>query len=250
MNKSSEFLINEYHRRKLNSPGLTNAQFADILGIPSSRLSDYINGRRIMTLPIAKQVVKGLNLDIVDDFEHLKTLIESDRNKRKTLLPETQLKEDEFSVICDWYHFAILALITTKNFRLDAHWIGERINIPVDVAAAAIERLVRLGLIEVNGGEVVATQKNLETTHNIPSESLRRSHKQSLVQVIDNLDRVPTDLRDVTSITFPMNRKKIPEAKRLIRNFRRKMAGLLGQGPKNEVYNLNVQLFPVTKVTK
>ena len=250
MNKSSEFLINEYHRRKNQAPQLTNAQFADILGIPSSRLSDYINGRRIMTVSIAKQVVKGLNLNIIDDLEHLKTLIDIDRSKRKTLLPETQLKEDEFAVVCDWYHFAILALVPTKAFRVDAAWIGERINIPTDVATAALERLVRLGLLEINGHEASVTHKNLETTHNLPSESLRRSHKQSLIQVIDNLDRVPLDLRDVTSITFPMNRKKIPEAKRLIRNFRRKMATLLGQGPKNEVYNLNIQLFPVTKVTK
>ena len=41
-----------------------------------------------------------------------------------------------------------------------------------------------------------------------------------------------------------------PEAKRLIKNFRRKMATLLTQGLKTDVYNLNVQLVPVTKVNK
>lgn len=249
MNKSSEFLINEYHRRKIQSPSLTNAQFAKSLGIPSSRLSDYINGRRIMTLSVAKQVVSGLALP-ANEIEHIKTLIETDRTKRKTLLPEIQLKDDEFSMICDWYHFAIMSLVATKDFRWEAYWIAERINIAVEVAAAAMDRLVRMKFVEVIGQNVTATHRQLETTHNIPSESLRRSHKQSLIQVVENIDRVPLDLRDVTSITFAINRKRIPEAKRMIRTFRRKMATLLGQGPKSEVYNLNIQLFPVTKVTK
>ncbi|XGC80712.1 TIGR02147 family protein [Bdellovibrio bacteriovorus] len=249
MNKTSEFLLTEYQRRRNQAPNLTNAQFAKMLGIPSSRLSDYINGRRIMTTTMGKQVIKGLGLPDVD-FEHLKNLIEFDKKKIKTLAPETQLKEDEFAVVCDWYHFAILALVPLKNFQPSAQWIADRINIPVEVAHAAIERLVRLGLLSVEDGKFIVTHKQLETTHNIPSESLRRSHKQSLVQVIDNLDRVPVEMRDVTSITFPMNRKKIPEAKRLIKNFRRKMATLMTQGPKTDVYNLNVQLFPVTKVTK
>ncbi|KYG68816.1 hypothetical protein AZI87_06195 [Bdellovibrio bacteriovorus] len=249
MNKTSEFLLNEYQRRRSSSPELTNAQFARILGIPSSRLSDYINGRRIMTQAVGRQVIKGLGMADTD-FEHLKNLIEFDKRKVKTLLPEGQLKEDEFGVICDWYHFAILALVPVKTFQPNANWIADRLNIPLEVASAAIDRLCRLGLLIVEDGKFTVTKKQLETTHNIPSESLRRSHKQSITQVLDNMDRIPLDLRDVTSITFPMNRKKIPEAKRLIRNFRRKMATLMTQGPKTDVYNLNVQLFPVTKVGK
>ncbi len=249
MNKTAEFLLNELQRRRLQTPTLTNAQFAKILGIPSSRLSDYINGRRIMTVGIAKQVIKGLN-QTDTDLEHLKNLIEFDKRKVKTLLPEAQLQEDEFAVISDWYHFAILALVPVKSFQPTSAWIADRLNIPVEVADQAIERLSRLGLLKIENGQFIVTQKQLETTNNIPSESLRRSHKQSLVQVLDNMDRVPMELRDVTSITFAMNRKKIPEAKHLIRNFRRKMATLMAQGPKTDVYNLNVQLFPVTKVHK
>lgn len=249
MNKTSEFLLNEYQRRRNSAPELTNAQFAKVLGIPSSRLSDYINGRRIMTLAIGKQVIKGLGLP-ESEFEHLRGLIEFDKRKIKTLQPEVQLREDEFAVISDWYHFAILALVPVKTFQPNSNWIADRLNIPNEIAQAAIERLCRVGLLEVSGGKFNVTQKQLETTNNIPSESLRRSHKQTLVQVLDTMDRIPLEYRDITSITFPMNRKKMPEAKRLIKNFRRKMATLLTQGPKTDVYNLNVQLVPVTKVSK
>lgn len=249
MYKSSEFLINEFQRQKTLAPALTNSQFAKNLGIPASRLSDYINGRRVMTVAVAKQVTKNLSL-ASSDFDHLKTLIELDKKNKKTLLSETQLRDDEFSVICDWYHFAIMALLTLKNFQSNPEWIAERLNISPDVAKTAVERLLRLGLMEYQGKKLVATRRQLETTHNIPSESLRRSHRQSLQQVIDGLDHVPVHMRDVTSITFAINRKKIGEAKGIIRKFRRKMADLMAQGPKTDVYNLNIQLFPVSKVTK
>ncbi len=230
-------------------PALTNSQFAKNLGIPASRLSDYLNGRRVMTLAVAKQIIKNLSLN-GSDFEHLKTLIDLDKSSKKTLLPETQLRDDEFSVICDWYHFAIMALMTLKSFQSNPEWIAERLNIPPEVAQAATDRLIRLGLVEFKNKKLVATRRQLETTHNVPSESLRRSHKQSLQQVVDQLDNVPMHLRDVTSITFAINRKKITEAKGIIRKFRRKMADLMSQGPKTDVYNLNIQLFPVSKVTK
>ncbi|MDG0815089.1 TIGR02147 family protein [Bdellovibrio svalbardensis] len=249
MHKSSEFLLNEFQRQKTLSPALTNSQFAKNLGIPASRLSDYLNGRRVMTVAVAKQITKNLSLNPAD-LEHLKTLIELDKKSKKTLRSETQLREDEFSVICDWYHFAIMALMTLKSFQSDPAWIGERLNIPAEVAQAALDRLLRLGLIELKDKKFVATRRQLETTHNIPSDSLRRSHRQSLQQVVDQLDTVPVHLRDVTSITFAINRKKIAEAKGIIRKFRRKMADLMSQGPKTDVYNLNIQLFPVTKVTK
>lgn len=249
MYKSSEFLLNEFQRQKTLLPSLTNAQFAKGLGIPASRLSDYINGRRVMTISVAKQVSKNLSLGHADS-EHLKNLIDLDKQKKKTLLPETQLRDDEFSVICDWYHFAILALMGLKSFQSEPQWIADRLNIPVEVTQTALDRLLRLGLIEYRNKKLVATKAQLETTHNIPSESVRRSHRQSLQQVIDGMDAVPVHLRDVTSITVAINRKKINEAKGHIRKFRRKMAELMSQGPKTDVYNLNIQLFPVSKVTK
>ncbi|QDK39415.1 TIGR02147 family protein [Bdellovibrio sp. NC01] len=249
MYKSSEFLLNEFQRQKTLSPALTNSQFAKNLGIPASRLSDYLNGRRVMTMAVAKQITKNLSLGS-SDLDHLKTLIDLDKSSKKTLLSESQLRDDEFSVICDWYHFGIMALLSVKSFQSNPEWIAERLNIPVEVAQAAVDRLLRLGLVEFKNKKLVATRRQLETTHNVPSESLRRSHKQSLQQVVDQIDNVPMHLRDVTSITFAINRKKISEAKGIIRKFRRKMADLLSQGPKTDVYNLNIQLFPVSKVTK
>ncbi len=41
--------------------------------------------------------------------------------------------------------------------------------------------------------------------------------------------------------------EKIPEAKILIKEFRQKMSALLESGKKDEVYQLAVQLYPLSK---
>ena len=40
---------------------------------------------------------------------------------------------------------------------------------------------------------------------------------------------------------------KLPEAKTIIREFRRKMATLLRDGKKTDVYQLGIQFYPLTK---
>jgi hypothetical protein len=48
-------------------------------------------------------------------------------------------------------------------------------------------------------------------------------------------------------MTMAIDPRKLPLAKTLIREFRFRLAELLETGNRTEVYNLNVQLVPVTK---
>ena len=49
-------------------------------------------------------------------------------------------------------------------------------------------------------------------------------------------------------MTLAIDPEKIPEAKLIIREFRKKMGSLLNSGTKREVYQLGIQFYPVTKV--
>ncbi len=91
------------------------------------------------------------------------------------------------------------------------------------------------------------TSKNVTTTHDVQSAALQLSHKQNLELAALALDEVAIEHRDITSITMAIDAKKLPLAKAMIKNFRRQLSEFLESGNKNEVYNLNVQLFPLTK---
>jgi uncharacterized protein (TIGR02147 family) len=54
--------------------------------------------------------------------------------------------------------------------------------------------------------------------------------------------------------TFSVNKERLPTAIRMIRHFRRSLAAFLSGKPEeaqnDEVYRLNIQLFPLTKPTR
>jgi uncharacterized protein (TIGR02147 family) len=54
----------------------------------------------------------------------------------------------------------------------------------------------------------------------------------------------------INSITFPISHKTIPEIREEIMNFQRKILKIIRNNDYEEVYQLNCQLFPLTKITK
>lgn len=50
-------------------------------------------------------------------------------------------------------------------------------------------------------------------------------------------------------MTMAVDKQRLPEAKALIKSFRRDLAKLLSRGKKrDEVYNLSIALFPITNI--
>lgn len=245
MARASEFLLTQFHSRKLKNPRYSLRAFASYLGINSGRLSQYFNGQREISPRAAKTISEKLHLDAAETnyFFHL---IDQDKNEKKTV--GSLLKDDQIALVVEWYHAALLALLSTKDFDSDAKWIAERLQLPVEVVESSIERLQRIELLENSRTGLRRKPGPVRTSSGVPSEFLRLSHKDILKKVISDLDTVSIDHRDVTSITFPMDIKNIPAAKKMIEVFRIKMAKKFSKGTKNEVMALNVQLFPLTKV--
>lgn len=69
-------------------------------------------------------------------------------------------------------------------------------------------------------------------------------------RAIEALDDVPIEERDITSMTMAIDVRKIQEAKKRIREFRKDMAAFLEEGEATEVYSLNVQFIPITKKSR
>ncbi|HUP57729.1 MAG TPA: DUF4423 domain-containing protein, partial [Bdellovibrionota bacterium] len=143
----------------------------------------------------------------------------------------------------------ILSLLETRDFEENPAWIAERLGINPVEASAALERLERLGLVaRAQSGKLLSTEKNVATTNDVASAALRRSHRQSLEQAIEKLEEIDVEDRDITSITMAIDPAALPLAKKMIREFRRKLCATLETGKRSEVYNLNVQLVPVSRL--
>ncbi len=257
------WLQNEYYTRKAKNPFYSLRAFAKKIGLPPGRLSEILTGKRNLTLITGRKIVKSLGYD--HNNEQAKILIDLITNYQSNFrfqkrplrnLPSTesfnqyQLTTDKFELISNWYYYGILNLIHTRGFKDEPKWIANRLGISTVDVKMAMDTLKRLGLIKKEKDKVVRSKLNLKTTEDIPSTAIKISHKQNILQAAEALFTVPVEYRDITSITVPIDTKLIPQAKSLIKEFRRSMAKFLDQGNKNEVYNLNIQLVPVTNLSE
>lgn len=232
-----EWLLGELKRRKSTNAAYSLRAFSKTLELTPGRLSEYLSGKRTVTPHMARKL--ALKLGVAPTTS-------TDIDKKFG----APLENEAFAAIADWQHYAILSLMETKGFKLDEKFIARRLGIsPLD-AREALERLLRLGLVEKQGAKLTRTKRNLSTTQDVASAALRKSHEQNLRQAIACLEEVQVELRDISSITMAIDSRKLPLAKEAIKDFRRRLMLLLEAGEADEVYNLNIQLVPVTKTQR
>lgn len=253
----ADWLRAEFINRRKQNPQFSLRAMAKHLDLPPGRMSQLLSKKRPFTLQQGEKIADNLAYSPEQRQALLNLIVQSRKQETKHLaaLLKTKrvatqynpIKADQFHLIADWYHFALLSLIETDDFRPNVSWISKRLGVGTTEVRAALDRLERLGLIAVLPDSVKLVHADNAAYSEIPSPALRLSHKQSLEQAIAALDAVPQEERDITSITMAIDKRKIPEAKKIIKEFRLQLSSLLESGDRQEVYNLNIQLIPITR---
>ncbi|MGE0173338.1 MAG: TIGR02147 family protein [Oligoflexales bacterium] len=252
----SELLKEEFEIRRGKNPLYSMNAFAKAIGVSSGYLSEVFSGKKLLTSDQGAKIANRLgyseeirtNFLSAVDSKYAEGRLQRNflsKSKKESFAP---IAEDQYRVLADWYHFAILNLIRTNRFENDPCWIGERLGITPEEAESAMDRLCHLGFIGYDGDKIVATQNHFATSNDIASAAIRKSHKQILQKTISCLDAVDVEKRNISCLMFPADMSKLQEAKELLRDYSRKVALFLEQGDLSEVYCLNVQLVPLTQL--
>lgn len=247
MQTPQEILASEFKKRKDNNPNFSLRSFARWLGISPAQLSQMITGKRNISLKTLAKINNRLDLSPLEKKSVLNSLLES--KKHNTRIEDTKtllMKEDQFRIIADWYHFAILALTKINNAKADPRWISRRLGISVSEANQAVIRLVRLGLLQTKEAFKQVSDP-ISVGSNVPSEAIRKYHKQNLSLAIEKIETIPNNLREFQSISIPVNLDSLKKYKVLIDQFLEEISQTSNKESGSEIYNLNVQFFPITK---
>jgi uncharacterized protein (TIGR02147 family) len=244
-------LAEELSARKGRNPAYSLRAFAQQSGVSPATLSGLISGKRVLTaktagviaerLSLSPEVREALLMAVTREHPLLK------RVDREASVSRTTLGVDQFRVIADWQHYAILALARLPNHRADPAWIAKRLGIPKREARLAVHRLTRLAIVAVENGRLRRISGPLKSTDDIVSRALRKHHRQALANAEKSLDRDALDKREFSTITMAIDPVNLPSAKLAIRKFRDSLSELLENGKPQRVYTLSLQLFPVDK---
>lgn len=236
-----EFLVTEFQKRQERNPAYSIRAFSRDIGIAKTSIGEVINGLRCLSQVNIDILATNLNLT-PEQVQRLKDdlSITSDRGRHL-------LDEDEFSLIKDWHYLAILNLAKLPSNQCSGLWISERLGIELELATDSLIKLLDLGLLKEEEGKLVRTTMPLTTSVDIPSSSIREHHKQSMEKAISALDDVAVELRDFTTVTYAIYPEKLPEIKKMIHTFHRKIGKMIPTQEATDVYRLNIQFFPLTK---
>ncbi len=160
------------------------------------------------------------------------------------------MQDSNYEIIAKWEYFGILTLLDTLTPNgASINDISKKLDLSAERVEEILDRLKQKKLaMRNNMGLYVPVNPILRTTEDIPSQALVDSHIETLDIGKDKLQNVELDYRDFSSIMIPTNLSKIPEAKVIIREFRQKMAALLERGDKTDVFQLAIQLYPLSKI--
>ena len=244
-----KILRNRLEDLKSKNTSYSLRAFSKRTGLSPTTLSLVLNGRRKVSKKIIQKICERLTLDPLERsaFTQFNRSLASQDEVDFSYL---QLTADQFHVASDWHCYAILSLIKITGFKNDTKWIAARLGSTESKAKDALERLKRLELVEeTSKGQLKRTRMNSKTTDDVANASLRKAHEQTLELARRSIEKDSIEHRDLSSLTFPMNKNKMEKAKSLIRKFQLElMQTLQEEGPADEVYRLAVQLFPLTQI--
>lgn len=248
--------------RVARNPSYSLRAFARNLGVSHAYLSMLLNGKRRIPVHQAlrfsqlaglsetesKSLVASCREAALERFESAGART-TPRTARPTL-EYYRLQLDDFRMLSEWYHVAILDLTQLENFRSEPRWIAERLGLKTSEVGAAVRRLVRLGMLDVSAEPWKKSHSHVEVFPLRSEEAVRRFHLQMLEKAKESMScqsQEAFEAREIGGTTTAVNPARLQEAKRRIRKFRRSLMGYVTQGHCTELYQLNVQFFPLTR---
>ncbi len=240
--------------KQRQNPHYSLRAYARDIGVHPATLSQILKGKRPLPIKDSGTVLNKLNLGPKERTLFMESLLHSkvslDRIKLDDEDERFMLDESYYKVIAEWEHYAVLDLFNLTHFTPVMSEITQRLGLTENRAEVVINNLITAGLLKVEvDGSFSKSYSEVRTTEDISSQALRDSHKETLKMGLDKLDEIEVELRDFSSATVAIDLTKLPEAKAIIREFRQKMAALLRDGEKTDVYQLAIQFYPLTKTT-
>lgn len=249
-------LREELARRQRTNPSYSLRAFAKQLGMLPPTLSAVLAGKRPLPTATAEALPEKLSFSPSEKKRFLSSVYYRKTPPAVTQSIETAsagkiLREElHHKIIAEWEHYAILTLADTRGFQAKKSWIAKRLGISETRAQTALDRLVQSRLMSINAaGKARLHQINVHTgNEDVASAALRQSHREALTMGIEKLESVPVEKRDYSTMTIAVSMDRMKDAKKLIRTFQKQLSELLEDGKRSEVYQLCVQLYPMTEL--
>jgi uncharacterized protein (TIGR02147 family) len=265
----ARILQSALQQRLQKNPSYSLRALARDLGVSHTFLSLVMSGKKPLSVERATQIAEILCFTRAETRRFIQAVVLNSPSKRggyallrgmlqqSTQAPKRgieffDLEQDRFRAMNGWWHFAILDLMTCDDARADAGWISKRLGITTLMARDAIDRLLRLGLLTEQDGRWMKVHEHMLASVNRPDTLMRMFHKdligKALKTISESTSAEEVARRDVLSMTVAVNPNRLDAARELVTEFQNRLVECLTDGACTEVYQLNYQFLPLTRL--
>jgi len=267
-NNYREILQRELTRRIQRNPSYSLRAFARDLNLAPSSLSETMRGVIGMSRQTARQVATNLGfaqtqIEFFCDLGESQSSKSTPRRQAATARlknlrakPEClMLAKDSFDYISSWHHFAIMALMDTttggKRFQATPPEIASRLGITTEDAQNALDRLVRLDLVQRTQNRTRTVyrlnKRSTFTPSGVSPVAMRQFHSEFIQKAKDSISGQTSAERELSASVLTIPSERIDEAREMISAFRKQFVAHFSKyKAHNEVYGLGVQLFRIS----
>jgi uncharacterized protein (TIGR02147 family) len=242
------FLRQDLARRCAESPHYSLRAYAEHLGIDHATLSQLLRGRRALTARTIAELGGRLRLPAAA-IARYQTFAAARGAGDPRAEQVRQLARDAADLVGDPFHFAILELTRIECFEADSRWIARMLDAAVDEVNVALQRLVRLGLLEMRGARewVDRSGPAVADCDATPAVVLERLLLQVRDLAARALPRAPQDLRLYSSTTLAVDRSRARAVVERLERVRAEVTALLeSDARRDDVFQLEISFFPLT----
>lgn len=246
------------NRAKIN-PRYSLRAFARDLGFSAARLSGVLNQKFGLSRASAEELCAKLKYDAkVKEAFVISVQAHHERSPKARALAKMklagrrrvfdQLELDRFAVISEWYHFALMEFARYTKLKISDHrLIAKELGISLIEAKGAIERLLGVGLLKVEGERLVRTGSYFAGDQN-PSPAIRAINTQLIQKALDSIHQQTIEERDLRTVTMAVSKNKMPEFNRLFDQFQKQVSALAAsETQKTDVYAWTMQFYRLSE---
>ncbi len=160
------------------------------------------------------------------------------------------VEESQYAFYQRWYHSAIHALLSIYEFRGEFKKLASMLSPPISAKEAreSIALLKKIGMIKIDENGVYRPTESFVTSgEKWHSAAIRDFQKETINLSAEALELHPKEKRDISTITVALSSKDLPEIRERIRQFRQSILTLDNENEADTVFQINIQVFPVTK---
>lgn len=256
-----KIISKEFGRRVQRNSRYSLRAYASALNLHPSALSRILAGKQEVSLSSSLEISEKLKLADNDRRLFLLSVLEARNTKDCERLGDAiatpglkpavvKVEEQAYEKINSLHAGAIMELTLVEDFKNCPTWMARRLQLSEAVVLETLSALLNVGVLKIENGRLQKTYLHTTCVDENRTNEIRRGYqKEILLSAVNALEQIEFCKRGHYGMVMAVDPSKLPEANKKIQNFIQELCDFLEAGERTEVYQLGVQLFPLTNVT-